>query len=70
MRLRGKKGETGDICVFRFYWFELIWFYSPQSSFPKDKMEPGFFLDLANITGDNFSYVVLPVKYWYDIPLH
>ena len=32
-------------------------------------MEPGFFLDLADITGDKFSYAVLPVKDWYDIPL-
>ena len=48
------KGETGNISIFRFYWFGPIWFYNPQSSFPKDKMEPSFFLDLADNTGDNF----------------
>ena len=37
------KGETGDISIFRFSWFELIWFYSPATSFPQDKMFPGFF---------------------------
>ena len=31
------KGETGGISIFRFYLFEPIWFYNPQSSFPKDK---------------------------------
>ena len=64
------KGETGDISIFRFYWFEPIWFYNPQSSFSKDKMEPCFFLDLADNTGDNFSYVVLPVKDRSNIPLY
>ena len=33
-------------------------------------MEPGFFLDIADNTGDNFSYVVLPVKYLNEIPVH
>ena len=56
------KGETGDISIFRFYWFETIWFYNSQSSFPKDKTEPGFFLDIAYNAGDKLSYVVLSVK--------
>ena len=32
-------------------------------------MEPGFFLDLAENTGDGFAYVILPVKDVKDIPL-
>ena len=32
-------------------------------------MEPGFFLDLAENTGDNLSYVLLPVNNYCDIPL-
>ena len=32
-------------------------------------MEPGFFLDLADNTGDNFSYVILPGTTYSDIPL-
>ena len=63
-------GETGDKSIFRSYSFEPIWFYNPQSSFPNDKMEPGFFLDIADNIGDNVSYVVLPVKYWNKIPIH
>ena len=50
------KGEIGYISTFRFYWFEPICFYNLQSSFAKDKMESGFFLHLADYTGDNFSY--------------
>ena len=38
-------------------------------SFPLDKMEPGFFLKLAENTGDGFSYVILPTKEVKDIPL-
>ena len=34
------KAETGDIHIFRFYWFEPLWFYNPQSFPPKGKREP------------------------------
>ena len=64
------KGETSDISIFKLYWFEPIWFYNPQSYFSKDKMEPGFFLDLADNTCDTFSYVVSPVKDVSDIHLY
>ena len=30
-------------------------------------MEPGFFLDLADNTGNNFYYVILPETNYYDI---
>ena len=32
-------------------------------------MSPGFFLDIAENTGDSFSYEILPVKDVVDIPL-
>ena len=63
------KGETGDISIFRFSWFEPIWFYNPSVSFPKDKMQPGFFLDIAENTGDGFSYEIIPVLLIKDIPI-
>lgn len=63
------KGKTGDISIFRFSWFEPILFYNPAISFPKDKMEPVFFLDLANNTGDGISYEILPVRHFTEIPL-
>ena len=62
-------GETPDISRFRFKWFESIWYYNPSVSFPRDKMELGFFLDVAENTGDNFSYAILPVESYSDIPL-
>ena len=30
-------------------------------SFPKVRMQSGFFLDIAENTGDGFSYEILPV---------
>ena len=61
-------GQTPDISIFRFAWFQAVWYYNPSLSFPSDKMEPGFFLKLAENTGDGFAYVVLPAKDIKDIP--
>ena len=55
------KGETRDISIFRFFWFESIWFYNPSSSLPRDKMEADYFLDIADNTGDGYLYEILPV---------
>lgn len=63
------KGESGDISISICYWFEPIWFYNPVTYFPKDKMEPGFFLDLADNNGDGLSYVILPVVNYTEISL-
>ena len=62
-------GHTPDISIFRFSWFQPVWYYSPTLSFPKDKMEPGFFLKLADNTGDSFAYEILPARSYEDIPL-
>jgi len=61
-------GDTPDISIFRSPWFTPIWFYCPTLSFPQDKMLPGFFLDIAENTGNGFSYVILPVNNISDIP--
>ena len=61
-------GQTPDISIFRFAWFQAVWYYNPSLSFPSDKMEPGFFLKLAENTGDGFAYVVLPAKDIKHIP--
>ena len=64
-------GETPDISVFRFRWFQPVWYYSPDTSFPEDKMIPGFFLGVAPSVGDGFSYKLLPnCKDYSDIPTH
>ena len=48
--------------------FDSLGFLSPGISFPSDKMEPGFMLDIAENTGDGFAYVLLPVRSYVDIP--
>ena len=63
------KGETGDISIFRFSWFQPVWFYNPKLYFLRDNMEPGFVMDLAENTGDGFSYEILPVFAYSDITL-
>lgn len=55
-------GETLDISVFRFPWFSPVWYYDPKESFPKDKMIPGYFLNVARNVGDAFCYEILPLK--------
>ena len=61
-------GQTPDISIFRFPWFSAVWYYDPQVSFPVDRMRPGFFLKLAENTGDGFAYVILPALEYKDIP--
>ena len=68
--IQALRGETPDISRFRFYWFQPIWYYDASLSFPHDRMEPGFFLDLAENTGDGFSFLILPAETYEDIPLH
>jgi hypothetical protein len=63
------QGETPDISVLRFRWFAPVWYYNPRVSFPCDKMSPGFMLGIAPTVGDGFSYTILPVKEYSDIPL-
>ena len=66
--LEKMSGSTADISIFRFPWFSPIWYYDPLTSFPTDRMSPGFFLDIAENTGDGFSYTLLPVAKVEDIP--
>lgn len=55
-------GETLDISAFCFPWFSPIWYYDPHQLFPKDKMVPGFFLNVAPTVGDAFCYQILPLS--------
>ena len=61
-------GQTPDISIFRFAWFQPVWYYNPTLSFPQDKMSPGSFLKITENTGDGFAYHVLPAKDITDIP--
>jgi hypothetical protein len=52
-------GERPDISVFRFTFWEPIWYYAPRQSFPKPKMLKGRFLGVAPNVGDAFCFLVL-----------
>ncbi len=52
-------GETPDISVFRFAFYEPIYFLDPSTQFPKPNMMPGRFLGIARTTGDAFTFVII-----------
>jgi hypothetical protein len=52
-------GDRPDISVFRFVFWEPIWFYNPRRAFPKSKMLKGRFLGIARNVGDAFCYLIL-----------
>jgi transposase InsO family protein len=53
-------GETPDISVFRFCFWQPVWFYN-KTPFPDPRMTPARFLGVADQTGDGFAYLVLTV---------
>ena len=57
--LEATYSHTNNISKFRFPWFSSVWY---STAFPEDKMSPGFFLYIAEYTGDTFLYVILPGK--------
>ena len=63
------KGETPDISIFCFPWFSPVWYYAPNLDFPTGRMQPGFFLGIAENVGDSFLYEILKAKDYADIPL-
>ena len=54
-------GERPDISVFRFIFWQPIWYYNPRQSFPNPKMLKGRFLGVAQNVGDAFCYLILTV---------
>ena len=52
-------GDTPDISVFHFLFFEEIYYLEPNASFPKPSMLPGRFLGIARTTGDVFTFYIL-----------
>lgn len=52
-------GITPDISVFRFVFWEPLWYYDPRRGFPKSKMRKGRFLGIATNVGDAFCFLVL-----------
>ena len=64
------KGETLDIIIFCFPWFSSVWFYALKLEFPTDCMRPGFFIGIYHNVGDVFTYELLDVASYHDIPTH
>jgi transposase InsO family protein len=54
-------GDRPDISVFRFAFWEPIWYYCPRQSFPHPKMLRGRFLGIAQNVGDAFCFLILTV---------
>ena len=51
-------GNTPDISVFRFHFWEPIWFYNPQIKTPRNRMQKGRFLGVAWNAGDELTYYI------------
>lgn len=52
-------GDRPDISVFRFVFWEPIWYYNSRRAFPRSKMMKGSFLGIAQNVGDAFCYLIL-----------
>jgi len=52
-------GVTPDLSVFRFVFWQPVWYYNPRRGFPLSKMSKGRFLGIAKNVGDAFCYLIL-----------
>lgn len=51
-------GDTPDISIFRFIFYEPIYYLEPNASFPCPNMLAGRFLGIARTTGDAFTFYI------------
>ena len=49
-------GDTPDISMFRFKFWQPIWYYEPIARFPQPNFLPGRFVGIAWDHGDAFTY--------------
>jgi hypothetical protein len=49
-------GHTPDISMFRFHFWEPVWYYEPTAKYPKSNFLPGRFVGIAWEHGDAFTY--------------
>jgi hypothetical protein len=63
-------GDTPDISVFRFIFYEPIYYLEPNVQFPKPNMLPGRFMGIARTTGDTFTFLILTDDGIKSIALH
>jgi hypothetical protein len=63
-------GDTPDISVFRFIFYETIYYLEPGVQFPKANMLPGRLMGIARTTGDAFTFVIMTDDGIKSIALH
>jgi hypothetical protein len=63
-------GDTPDISVFRFIFYEPTYYLEPNIQFPNPNMLPGRFLGIARTTGDSFTFIIETVGKIRNIALH
>ena len=54
-------GETPDITRFRYIFWQPIWYYHKNASFPNTKMLKGRFIGMATNVCDKFCYLILTI---------
>ena len=52
-------GERPDISMFRFVFWQPVWYYQQRQSFPRTKMSKGRILGIAQNIGDAFCFFIL-----------
>jgi hypothetical protein len=61
-------GTTPDISMFRFKFWETVWYYEPTAKYPQPNFLPGRFVGIAWDHGDGFTYLIwtTPKNNWED----
>jgi hypothetical protein len=63
-------GNTPDISVFRYTFYEPVYYLDPNVQFPKPNMLPGRFMGIARTTGDAFTFIIMTYDGIKSIALH
>jgi hypothetical protein len=54
--------DTPDISVFRFSFWETVYYHDPHARFPNPNLLTGRFLGIARTTGDTFTFYIYTQK--------
>ena len=60
--LKAGQGETPDLSVFRFLFWEPVWFLKGSAQHPERQWVKGRFGGIAWTTGDAMTYICFPDK--------
>ncbi len=63
-------GDTPDISIFRFIFYESIYYLEQNIQFSNSNMLPGRFLGIAKTTGDTFTFIIETVGKIRNMALH